>query len=95
MVPGEILLSPNKVSFRENLLPEGTLSPNGCSFREEPSPGRHFIPEWLRFSGGNALLVPREILLSPKEVSFWEEPSPGGTLSPIGYGFREEMPSQR
>ena len=38
---GGILLSPNKVSFRENLLPGGTLSPNGYGFREE-------MPSWCR-----------------------------------------------
>ena len=58
------------------------LSPKEVSFREKPSPGRHFVPKWLRFSGGNALGVRGEILLSPKEVSFREEPSPGRHFIP-------------
>ena len=67
-----------------------TLSPKEVSFREEPSPGKHFVPKWQRFSGGNALGVLREILLSPKEVSFREKPPPGGTLSPNGSSFWEK-----
>ena len=59
-----------------------TLSPKEVSFREEPSPGKHFVPKWQRFSGGNALGVRGEILLSPKEVSFREKPTPRGHIIP-------------